>query len=723
VQLITALSAFDACDDFLGWVKEEARQRVQPWGLPGAAGFGGEEVLTVGPMVDRAATTAAAAGTRQADAAAPSEAAAGAGGVPGAGAGTTFSTTNVQEQGVDEPDTVKSDGRRILALAGTRLHVVDATGPTPTEVGSLDLGEDAWGSQLLVAGDTALVLGSQGGLAWRDGRVGVMGSSGSSSDDGSTAALPSAVLHQVDLSDPARPRVAATLRVEGAYLDARLVGTTARIVLQSSPAKLEFLAPSGPRSEGAARRANQQVIGDSTVEQWLPSYVLQRGGDETSGPLVACERVHHPAQFSGFSNVSVLTVDLAAGLTPGDAASVVADGQQVYASAENLYVAVNTYQELEGSGEGGDAGASSVAPSPGWGGSGEGTTAIHKFSVRGSEPASYVASGEVRGHLMNDFSLSEHRGNLRVATTDGPAWGGPVPAVDPSSSEATTGTTSESFVTVLSQQGGELVQVGQVGGLGRGERIYGVRFIGDVGYVVTFRQTDPLYTIDLTDPAAPRARGELKILGYSAYLHPLGDGRVLGVGQDATEEGRRTGAQVSVFDVTNLDDPRLVGKSTLPAGWTEAEHDYHGFLWWDPAKLVALPMQVWSSDGAGAPFAGVVGFTVDGHQVVERGRVAHPAEPVACATSPTEGSGTSPSSPASPPSTGAAVAPPSTATTIAPPSAGAAIAPSMPCPVETYSPPITRSLVIDQTLYTLSEAGLKASNVGDLADVGWLAFA
>jgi len=165
--------------------------------------------------------------------------------------------------------------------------------------------------------------------------------------------------------------------------------------------------------------------------------------------------------------------------------------------------------------------------------------------------------------------------------------------------------------------------------------------------------------------------------------------------------------------VTDLDDPQLVGKTALPAGWTEAEHDYHGFLWWDPAKLVALPVQVWS-DGAGAPFTGVVGFTVDGHQVVERGRVAHPAEPIPCASSPAEGSGTSQSSPASPPSTGAAVAPPST---------GSAISrPSMPCPVETYSPPISRSLVIDQTLYTLSEAGLKASAVSDLADVGWLAF-
>ena len=85
------------------------------------------------------------------------------------------------------------------------------------------------------------------------------------------------------------------------------------------------------------------------------------------------------------------------------------------------------------------------------------------------------------------------------------------------------------------------MQVGSVGGLGRGERIYAVRYIGDTGFVVTFRQVDPLYTLDLSDPKAPRVAGELKVPGYSAYLHPLGDGLLLGVGQDATEQGRADG--------------------------------------------------------------------------------------------------------------------------------------------------------------------------------------
>src|SRR5690606_29531157 len=132
----------------------------------------------------------------------------------------------------------------------------------------------------------------------------------------------------------------------------------------------------------------------------------------------------------------------------------------------------------------------------------------------------YVAAGTVPGWLLNQYALSEYDGHLRVATTV---------ATDPSNP---TGT--ESGVYVLRQSGDDLVTVGSVGGLRRTEQIYAVRFLGPTGYVVTFRQTDPLYTIDLRDPTAPQLVGELRITGYSSYLHPVADDRLLGVGQEAT---------------------------------------------------------------------------------------------------------------------------------------------------------------------------------------------
>ena len=143
--------------------------------------------------------------------------------------------------------------------------------------------------------------------------------------------------------------------------------------------------------------------------------------------------------------------------------------------------------------------------------------------ISGSDRTQYRASGEVTGWLLNQFSMDEHKGNLRVASTDSP------PFWDLGS--------SESLVTVLAERNGRLEEVGRVGGLGKGEQIQAVRFLGDLGYVVTFRQVDPLYVVDLSDQAKPRVAGELKILGYSAYLHPLGENLLLGVGQDATKQG------------------------------------------------------------------------------------------------------------------------------------------------------------------------------------------
>ena len=151
------------------------------------------------------------------------------------------------------------------------------------------------------------------------------------------------------------------------------------------------------------------------------------------------------------------------------------------------------------------------------------------------------------------------------------------------------------MITILEPQDSELVVVGMVAGLGKGERIYSVRFIEETAYVVTFRQTDPLYTVDLSDPSDPKVLGELKILGYSAYLHPLGDDLLLGVGQDADERGRVEGTQVSIFDVSDPANPERIAQLTLAKGSNSAvEYDHRAFLYWDPASLAVIPIQRWS---------------------------------------------------------------------------------------------------------------------------------
>ena len=166
---------------------------------------------------------------------------------------------------------------------------------------------------------------------------------------------------------------------------------------------------------------------------------------------------------------------------------------------------------------------------------------------------------------------------LRVVSTDTPAWW------------SENGGDSESYLTTLRQSNGALTQVGRIGGLGKGERVYAVRFVGNTGYVVTFRQIDPLYTVDLTDPEQPRVLGELKISGYSAYLHPIGDDLLLGIGQEADDAGHPLGTQISIFDVSDLKNPKLLSRAPLGQGWSEAESDHHAFLFWPKTGLVVVP--------------------------------------------------------------------------------------------------------------------------------------
>ena len=272
-------------------------------------------------------------------------------------------------------------------------------------------------------------------------------------------------------------------------------------------------------------------------------------------------------------------------------------------------------------------------------------TTIHKFDISDPARTVYRGSGNVPGYLLSQWSLSEFEGVLRVVSTDTPAWWG-------------AGGDSQSFLTTLRASDGALAKLGQIGELGKGDRVYAVRFIGTVGYVVTFKQVDPLYTLDLSDPANPQVLGELTIPGYSAYLHPIGDSLLLGVGQDVDAEGHPLGTQVSLFDVSDLTHPTRLYQATLGPGWSEAESDHHAFLFWPPTGLLVVPFD-----------QRAVGFRVSrASGITQAGQITHTAG---------ELGGT---------------------------------------------PVIRRSLVVGSTVVTVSDAGVKTSSLASLVDQGWAAF-
>jgi uncharacterized secreted protein with C-terminal beta-propeller domain len=589
------LVAFSSCADFLGYMKAQAAPFVTAYGLGQPAGIAGRGLPpTPAPPV-------AGATPQQ---------------------GVDYSGTNVQEAGVDEPDLVKTNGSTLFSVENGSLEAVDVGRGRPRLLDTLKL-DAGWSHELLLAGKHLLVL-SRGGF-WLTPLPAQR----------ATMIMPqpsASTLTEVDVSNPGALKVVQTLRLDGAYLDARMIGSTVRVISSTAvPSALPYVTPSAsdPAALATAQARNRAIVASSRAATWLPSYRL---GKQAPRPLVSCRNVRRPAAFSGFGMLAVTTIDLAKGLAPLDSTAVVADGRIVYASPTGLYVATEQWSARP-------LPAAPTQPRS------AATTQIHAFSIADPAKTSYLGSGTVPGYLLSQWSLSEYKGVLRVVSTDTPAWWGDGPI-------------SQSYLTALTLQSGRLVQVGQVRGLGRGDRVYAVRMIGPTGYVVTFKQVDPLYTADLHDPAHLRLLGQIELPGYSSYLHPISDTLLLGIGQSLNQAGNEPdGTQVSLFDVSDLKHPALVRQAKLGQGWSLAESDHHAFLYWPASNLVVVPF------GQQA-----VAFRVSRASITELGRIAH---------------------------TDAR---------------------------RSQLPQIDRSVVAGSALFTVSSGGVAANKLTNLAGLGWAAF-
>ena len=411
------------------------------------------------------------------------------------------------------------------------------------------------------------------------------------------------------------------------------------------------------------------------IDAWLPRIEVTTG-TSTTKTEIGCDAVSRPATYTGASLLTVLSFDLVTpSLDRSQPITLVADGDVVYSNGPSLYVSSDQSWRRGITADGKPL---------------EASTEIYRFETSGTARPQFVGGGKVPGYLINQYAMSEWDGYLRVATTTGETWaqGGNTPP-------------SQSGIHILSTNGGTLTEVGRVDGLGKGERIYAVRFIGPTGYVVTFRQTDPLYTVDLSQPRAPKVRGALKIPGYSAYLHPGEGSTLIGIGQNANNQGRTNGTQVSLFDVADLTDPARIATYTIEGGSSQAEVDPHAFLYWPAERLLVVPLQRWEAVGGGDL----------------------PATPI----DPGSGSGGGTSG-----STGAGFAP--DAKVQAAPTIGALLLRvdgttitrlgflSQPADPGGYAPAIERSLIIGSTLWTVSRQGLLATDLHSWQHLTWLAF-
>ncbi|WP_244931465.1 beta-propeller domain-containing protein [Nocardioides sp. W7] len=408
------------------------------------------------------------------------------------------SGTNVQESGVDEPDVVKTDGELLVRLDDGVLTTYDVSGGSaPAELGRLVLSRARQG-ELLLSGDTATVVAAQ--------------------DDGSTRVL------TVDLADPAGPALTATSEYDARLVAARLHGSVVRVVVASGLPGLPFVQPRRSRTDRQAARANRRLVRETTIEDWLPTIADDA---EPVRPLLDCSAVALPEEAAGLDTLAVVGFE-ADEPTERSVQGLAAAADVAYFSADHLYLAT-------GHGTGWEdccfigRGPRQTSVS-GLGGS----TTIHDLALDGTS-TTYLASGRVDGQVADRWAMDEQGGVLRLAV-------GP-----------TQLTGNFNSVLTLEQDGPRLVEVGRLDKLGVDEQIRSVRWFDGLAIVVTFRQVDPLYAVDLT-AAAPTLLGELKIPGFSEYLHPLGKNRMIGIGQGPTGTGRGWGAQVGFFNVTDLAD-------------------------------------------------------------------------------------------------------------------------------------------------------------------------
>jgi hypothetical protein len=645
------LMAFHGCDDAVAALRKAAKASVGPYGLPGAA-------------VPAAGTLPAARGADQAMAPAAAGAASAAGmGASASAATPAYSGTNDYTAGVDEPDLVKTDGSRVVTVVGGVLQVIDAASRTVT--GRLDLAATTGAgvayqpANLLLSGDHALLLTDTGSAA-----VGVSGYA-----DGDLQPVAGPRLLLVDLTG--QPQVLSSYSIEGSLADARQIGSIVRVVIRSQP-HLDFPAQSSGATDAQRIAANRAVIASASIDAWLPHFEETTGGITSTG-RVSCAGISRPATYSGANLLTVLTFDLASGtLGSGNGVALVADGDTVYGTSSSLYVASDQRWQIAPQVAGAGAARSSGTPVP------RPQTEIYRFDITQPGPPRFAAGGSVPGYLLDQYAMSEWHGYLRIATTTGTSWAiadGPPPAAQ----------TSSSAVYVLTTRGPVMRTVGEVTGLGLGQRIYAVRFIGPAGYVVTFRQTDPLYTLDLHDPAQPRVRGALELTGYSAYLHPASDVRLIGIGRQADAAGHVGGTQVSLFDVSDLSAPARLGTYALAGAISGAEFDPHAFLYWPSSHLVVVPVQMSGQapgtspmpSGSGqslpGPRPGALVLRIDDTGITETGFLSQPD----------------------------------------PGNSGNAY----------WSVQIERSLVIGQTLWTVSDAGAMANDLTTLRQLAWIPFA
>jgi inhibitor of cysteine peptidase len=524
----------------------------------------------------------------------------------GGSGGGDYSRTNVQVEGVDEADIVKTDGDYLYILKNQSVRIVKTLpAGSMKEVANLMMADENFSpSNLYVDGTKMVVMGT----TWQqipypypmpvDAMMKIA--------PGYYPPYYSKTRSEVriyDIADRANPKLSRELKFDGSTVSSRKIGDKVYLVLQQPmmwayPMLREATIPEAdlmPTFSDSAKGSKDMAVARCGMVSILP----------------------HPTHPE---YITVATVPLAGTTQEVKYEVVVGSAQNIYASLENLYVAMTEWNYVW-SPDGSTAGEK---------------THIYRFAFT-SDGVDFKADGMVPGRILNQFSMDEHHSTklragektFRIATTRGSTWDEKNPS------------TNNLYILNMSMD-----EIGSVEDLAPGEQIYSTRFMGDRAYMVTFRQTDPLFVIDTSDPRNPKVLGKLKIPGYSNYLHPYDETHLIGFGKEAVEAKDQNfawyqGLKIALFDVTNPENPKEISNVVIGDRGTDSPllHDHKALLFDKERGLMSFPVMVSeltpeqkakneSGSEYGSPvYQGAYVFEISlSGGIKERGRITHYSE-------------------------------------------------------------------------------------------------
>ncbi|MEQ2525504.1 beta-propeller domain-containing protein [Bacillaceae bacterium CLA-AA-H227] len=452
------------------------------------------------------------------------------------------SETNIQVQGVDETDIVKTNGTHIYQITDNKVNIIETNnGAEMRKLDSLSFPKNFTPSQLFLHEDKLLVIGN----SFEDMN---------SNDDGAIKKMIAPVNDKTkaivyNIADPSNPKEERTLTLDGYMVSARKIDSIVYLVTNQYP--------------------QYWILQENDQIDLRPRYSDSKISEEDL--VVDYDEIQYFPDSKEPNYTLISAFDLEKPDKKATVTTYLGSGDQMYMSTENLYLAVR------------DWGIRTLIDGPVQ--DSENTT-IYKFGIDELK-VEFNSSTELEGSILNQFSMDEHNGYFRVATTEGQSWNEESP--------------SSNNLLIFDEN---LKQVSSIEDLARGERIYSARFMGDRVYIVTFKETDPLFVIDTTEPESPKVLGELKIPGFSNYLHPYDENHLIGFGYDTksvtTKDSKEPliltgGVKLSLFDVSDMNNPKEKFTEIIGGRGTYSPLNYdHKALLFDKAKnLFAFPINIY----------------------------------------------------------------------------------------------------------------------------------